>query len=265
MHLDRPSIHKLPNGLTVLILERHELPTINYSLWLRPGALADPKDLPGLGGFVADMLREGTATRTGAQLSQEIDSLGASLSAGVQPQSSRAVIGAAGLSNSTERLLDLMSDIVLHPSFPEDELAKYKQRETTDIQQERAEPSFLADEKLAHVIYGDFPAAVVSPTPESVAAVTPADLKKYHDSYYVPGNAILGVAGDVQTDQIMSLVEKYFGAWQGATNPARRWARFLLWVLPLFIWSTVPAPCKPIFFSVIIRSSDQTPNIPRSR
>jgi zinc protease len=219
VHLDRPSVHQLPNGLTVLILERHSLPTVNFSLWVRPGALADPKNLPGLGGFVADMLREGTATRTSAQLSQEIDSLGASLSAGVQPQSSRAVVSSAGLSNSTEHLLELMSDIALHPSFPDAELAKYKQREAAQLQQDRAEPSFLADEKLARVIYGDFPAAVVSPTPESVATVASADLKKYHDAYYVPGNAILGIAGDVQPGQVMTLVEKYFGGWQGAANP----------------------------------------------
>jgi len=219
VHLDRPSAHKLPNGLTVLILERHELPTVNFSLWVRPGALADPKNLPGLGGFVADMLREGTPSRTSAQLSQEIDGLGASLSAGVQAQSSRAVVSAAGLSNSTEHLLELMSDISLHPSFPNDQLAKYKQREAAQLQQDRADPSFLADERLARVIYGDFPAAVVSPTSESVAAVTSADLKKYHDAYYVPGNAILGIVGDVQSDQILTLVEKYFGNWQGAANP----------------------------------------------
>jgi zinc protease len=218
VHLDRPSVHKLPNGLTVLILERHELPTVNFSLWVRPGALADPQNLPGLGSFVADMLREGTATRTSAQLSQEIDSLGASLSADVQAQSSRAVVSAAGLSNSTERLLDLMSDIALHPTFPDDQLAKYKQRESAELQQEHAEPGFLADEKFARVIYGNFPAAVVSPTSESVAAVTSSDLKKYHAAYYVPGNAILGIAGDVQPDQVMSVVEKYFGGWHGAAN-----------------------------------------------
>ncbi len=218
VHLDRPSVHHLPNGLTVLILERHELPTISYSLWIRPGALADPNDQPGLSGFVADMLREGTAARTSAQISQEVDSLGANLSAGVQAQSSHTTVSASGLTNATEQLMDLMSDIVLHPSFPDAQLEKYKQRQLADLQQERATPDFLADEKLASVIYKSFPAAIVSPTESSIKNATSANLKAFHDRYYVPGNSILGIAGDVQTDQILGLVNKYFGDWKGAAT-----------------------------------------------
>jgi zinc protease len=218
VHLDQPSVHKLPNGLTLLVLERHELPTVNYSMWIRPGALADPPNQPGLSGMVASMLREGTARRTSAQISQEVDSMGATLGAAAQAQSSHATVGASGLSNSTERLMDLMADIVLHPSFPDDELAKYKRRELASLQEDRAEPRFLGNERLSKVIYGDFPASVVAPTPASVESATRENLRAYHAEHYRPGNAILGIVGDVNTADVLALVQKYFGEWHGAAT-----------------------------------------------
>jgi zinc protease len=218
VHLDQPSVHKLPNGLTVLVLERHELPTVNYSMWIRPGTLADPANQPGLSSMVASMLREGTATRSSAQISQEVDSLGATLDASARPQSSHATVSASGLTNSTERLMALMSDIVLHPSFPEDELAKYKRRELATLDEDRAEPRFLGNERLSKVIYGDFPASVVAPTPESVNGATRENLQAFHSEHYRPGNAILGIVGDVNTAEMLAMVEKYFGGWHGAAT-----------------------------------------------
>jgi hypothetical protein len=79
--LPRPRETALANGLVVLVLERHKLPTVAFTLWIKTGALADPKDLPGLARFTAAMLREGTATRTSAQLAADVDDIGASLDA----------------------------------------------------------------------------------------------------------------------------------------------------------------------------------------
>ena len=73
VRLPRPMETRLANGLAVLVLERHKLPTVTFSLWVKTGALADPKDLPGLAHFTADMLREGTARRTSAQLAAETE------------------------------------------------------------------------------------------------------------------------------------------------------------------------------------------------
>jgi zinc protease len=218
VHLDQPSVRKLANGLTVLVLERHELPTVNYSMWIRPGALADPPNQPGLSSMVAEMLREGTANRSSAQVSKEVDSLGATLDASARAQSSHATVSASGLTNSTERLMDLMADIVLHPSFPDDELAKYKRRELATLEEDRAEPRFLGNERLSKVIYGDFPASVVAPTPASVDSVTRENLRAFHAEHYRPGNAILGIAGDVNTAEVLAMVEKYFGGWQGTAS-----------------------------------------------
>ncbi len=212
--LPRPVVSKLPNGLTLLVLEQHKLPTVAFSLWIESGAMTDPKDMPGLASFTADMLREGTIHRSSSQLASDVDNIGASLNAFAQFGSNTTQISASGLAPNTDRLLDLLSDAALNPTFPQDELDKYKKRQLADLEQQRSEPGFLAQEKFRQALYRSFPASVTSATPDSVGRVTPADLKTFHDDYYVPNNAILGVVGDVKSDEIKELVNKYLGDWK---------------------------------------------------
>ena len=212
--LPRPRELKLANGLTVLVLEQHKLPTVAFALWTKTGALADPKELPGLAMFTADMLREGTTHRSSAQLAADVDELGASLDASASFGSSISTVSASGLVANVDRILELMGDLVLNPAFPADELEKYKTRQLAGLEQQRSEPGFLSEEKFFQVLYRDFPASVVSATPESVKAVTPEKLKEFHRRYYAPNNATLGVVGDVQFDQIVALIKKHFGDWE---------------------------------------------------
>ncbi len=199
------------------MLEQHKLPTVTLALWVKTGALADPKDLPGLAHFTAGMLREGTTHRTSAQLAADVDDLGASLSASANFGSSVSIVSASGLVENVDRILELTSDVVLNPTFPSDELEKYKRRQLAELEQERSSPEFLGREKFHQVLYRDFPAAVVSPTPDSVKGVTPEQLKHFHDQYYAPDNAILGVAGDAKPNEIVALIQKHFSEWKGRT------------------------------------------------
>ncbi|MGO9275593.1 MAG: M16 family metallopeptidase [Terriglobia bacterium] len=212
--LPRPVISKLPNGLTLLVLERHKLPTVAFSLWIESGAMTDPKEMPGLAAFTADMLREGTTHRSSSQLSGDVDNMGATLNAFAQFGSNTTQISASGLAPNADRLLDLLSDALLNPTFPQDELDKYKKRQLAGLEQQRSQPGFLAQEKFRQALYRSFPASVTSATPESVNRTTPADLQAFHDHYYLPNNAILGVVGDVQPDAIKELVIKYLGEWK---------------------------------------------------
>jgi zinc protease len=223
--LPKPVITKLPSGLTVLVLERHKLPTVNIVLQIGTGDMSDPKDLPGLAGFTADMLREGTAHRNSAQLAADIDRLGATLNCYAEFGSTSSSVMASGLSTSTGQILDLMADVVLNPTFPQDELEKYKARQLSDLEQERSQPYQLADERFHQALYGDFPAAVTLPTPESIKAVTAERLREFHDRYYVPGNALLAVAGDVKAEEFIELSRKAFADWKGAPVPQSDWNR----------------------------------------
>jgi len=219
VQLPRPTETKLANGLTLLLLEQHKLPTASLALWIKTGALADPRDMPGLAKFTADMLHEGTAHRTSAQLAAEVDTIGASLNANAAFGSSVSTVSASTLVENVDRLLDLMSDAVLNPSFPADELEKYRQRQLANLEQQRSQPQFLATEKFRQVLYRDFPASVVSATPDSLKRATPELLKKFHDEYYVPNNAVLGVVGDFKTDEMVSRIKKYFGDWKSGSVP----------------------------------------------
>jgi hypothetical protein len=209
--LPRPTETKLSNGLTVLLLERHKLPTINVSLWINAGSLYDPKDAPGLAKFTADMLREGTTHRTSAQLSSEVDELGATLTAHTDFGSTSTPVAASGLADSAEKLLGLLADAVQNPAFAAEELDKYKKRALSELEQERSDPDFLAQEQMYRALYGTFPAAITSPTAASIQGLTADELRKFHNQYYQPGNALLGVVGDFDAKQMMALLEKYLG------------------------------------------------------
>jgi zinc protease len=217
--LPTPTIVKLPNGLTLILLEDHKLPTVAFTMWIRPGQLADPADLPGLASFTADMLNEGTARRTSEQIANEVDSLGASLSASSRFGVSYTAINASGLINDAPQILDLMGDIVLHPAFPADELAKYKERQAADLEERLSNPAFLAQQAFRRVLYSEGALSIASATKESIAKVTQDDLKRFHDQYYVPGGTILGVNGDFKTADMRALIEKQFGAWSGGSMP----------------------------------------------
>lgn len=212
--LPRPTTIKLPNGLTVLLLERHKVPTVNFSLWIGTGSLDDPKDQPGLAKFTADMLREGTAHRTSAQLSSEIDAMGGTLNAESEFGATYTEISASGFAENADKVLDLMADVVLNPAFPGDELDKYKRRLLAELEEQRSDPSFLGQERLYRALYGNGPAAIVSATPASVQGVTAEQLKQFHDQHYAPNNSMLGVAGDFDTRQMTALIEKYFSGWK---------------------------------------------------
>ena len=220
--LPRPTVEKLPNGLTIILLEDHKLPTVAFNMWIRPGQLADPKDLPGVASFTAGMLREGTAKRSSAQLANEVDSLGASLDATSNFGSSVTNVTASGLINTAPQILDLMSDVVMNPTFSDDELAKYKQTEGADLEQRLSNPGFLAAQAFKKTVYGDTPMSIASPTKESIEKISSADLKKFHDAHYVPGNTILGVTGDFKAAEMKDLIAKYFGGWKGAAEPAMK-------------------------------------------
>jgi zinc protease len=221
--LPHPNEFSLANGLTVLVLEEHRLPTVNYSLWIKSGALSDPADMPGLASFTADMLREGTATRTSSQIAAQLDELGATFNGNAAFGSNLTVLQASGLSQSADMLMELLSDLTRNPKFPADELEKFKRQERARLSQARSNPGILARERFYRAVYGDFPASVQLATSESIQKATPEALKGFHDAAYLPNNAILAIAGDITVAQATALVKKHFGTWQSHPIAAPKW------------------------------------------
>ena len=213
--LPRPIEAKLQNGLRVLILEDHRTPAVFVQLHIGgAGALFEPPNMTGLANATAQMLREGTQSRTSVQIAEEIDRLGASLGAAGSFGSSQVVLNASGLSNNFDSWFALAVDVLLNPSFPKDELEKLKQRLRAQLRQQRSAANFLVNERFSHAVYGDHPAAIVSPTSESLDALTQAALMKWHRERYAPQNALLAIAGDVRAEELIPQLEKWFAGWE---------------------------------------------------
>jgi zinc protease len=215
VNLPKPVEAKLENGLTVLILEDHRTPSVFVQLHISgAGALFEPPSMTGLANVTAQMLREGTQSRNSVQIAEEIDRLGATLGAGGSFGSSQVVLNASGLSDNFDSWFALAVDILLNPSFPAEELQKLKQRQRAQLRQQRSAPNFLLNERFHRAVYRDHPAAIVSPTSESLEALTREALVQWHRERYAPQNALLAIAGDVRARELIPRLEKWFAGWQ---------------------------------------------------
>jgi predicted Zn-dependent peptidase len=217
--LPRPAEMKLKNGLQVLILEDHKLPTFSMQMVILSGGMSNPPGQEGTAQYVATMLREGTKTRTSRQIAEQIDALGASLGANSSLSSVTSVVSASGLVENFDQIIDLFADVILNPSFPADEFTRLKTRGIAQLQFQRAQPGFLSGEMFSKVIYGAHPAGRFSLTAEQIQRFTPEMLAKFHATYYKPNNAIFAIVGDVKPAEVMAQLEKAFGSWQPGEVP----------------------------------------------
>jgi len=213
--LPRPIESRLKNGLTVLILEDKRAPYVTLQLYIGgAGALFEPNNMPGLAHATAAMLSEGTQSRTSVQIAEEIDRLGAGLSAGSSFGSPDTVLSASGLSDNFDDWFGVFVDVLLHPSFPAGELEKLKQRQRAQLREQRSSPGFLTSERFNRAVYGDHPAAHVAATLESIDKLNREALSQWHRARYAPGNAILGIAGDVHAKQLIVNLERRLAGWK---------------------------------------------------
>jgi len=213
--LPKPVESDLSNGVHLIVLEDHRTPQINFQLIVDgAGGYYDPASMPGLAGFTASLMREGTATKTSEQLSEQLDRLAASVSVGAGISSPFANVNGNGLTNNLDTVLALMADVLMNPSFPQAEIDRYKLRTRAGLMQQRSSPAFLAAERLNKAVFGDHPLARVSPTPASLDALTRDALVEFHKTHYVPDRAVLAVTGDITAAQAKQKAEAAFGAWK---------------------------------------------------
>ena len=222
--LPRPKEADLSNGVHLLVLEDHRTPQINFSMIIDgAGGYYDPPAVPGLAGFTASLMREGTATKTSEQISEQLDRLASSVGVGAGISSPFATVNGNGLTNNLDTVLALMADVLMNPSFAQTEIDRYKTRTRAGLMQNRSQPAFLAQERLNKVVFGDSPMARVAPTPAALDALTRDALVEFHKAHYVPDRAVLAVSGDITLEQAKTKAETAFGAWKksGVALPAQ--------------------------------------------
>ncbi|HEX9928391.1 MAG TPA: pitrilysin family protein [Pyrinomonadaceae bacterium] len=235
----------LSNGLQVVLLENHKVPTFSMQMVVLSGGLSDPQTARGVASFTASLLREGTAKRSSKDISEQSESLGAVIGANAGLAGFTSNVTAAGLVENFDQTLEIFADVVRNPTFPAAEVDKYKARSLAQLPLQRSNPQLLAAERFNRAIYGEHPASLVLPPVESLRTLTPDALKQFHQTYYRPNNAILAVTGDITMKELIPRLEKAFGDWQKAEVPATK--------IP-----TVAALSKPGIFLIDRPGSVQT-------
>jgi zinc protease len=221
--LKLPPIQKrsLGNGLSVWVVEMHEVPVVDVTLIIKSGAASDPAGKFGLANLTADMLDEGAGARNALDLADAVDFLGASLSTSSGFDSSSVHLNA--LLSKLDQALPLMADVALRPTFVPNELDRVRKSRITSIIQGRDNASTIANLAFPRILYGVSHRYGTSfmGTEASLTAITAADLKSFHDKVYQPANAHLLVVGDITADATIGKLEKAFGMWKNTTPVPR--------------------------------------------
>src|SRR6266436_5548874 len=210
----------LKNGLRVVVLENHRVPTFSMEMVVMSGGLSDPADMHGIAGATATLLREGTAKHTSRELAEQLDTIGATIAANSALSGFTTSVTAAGLLENFDQVLDLFNEVVRTPKFPTEEVERYKSRTISGQGQIRGQAAFLAQERLNQAIYGTHPASLVLPPAEGIKKITTADLMRFHDQNYVPNNAMLAIVGDLTLKEILPKLELAFADWKQGAAPA---------------------------------------------
>jgi zinc protease len=211
LKIPAPVETRLANGLRIAVVHDARLPMFSFRLAFRGGDSSDPPELPGLSDMMAHLLTEGTATRNSLQIAEEVERLGATLS--VSSASDFATIGASGLAVYFDEILELIADVTLHPSFPQNEIDLARENTKQMLIQQRAQPNFLASERVAKVMFGDHPYARISPTRASLDAMARDLFTGFHSRALAPQNGVLLIVGDVDPDETAGKLERLFGGW----------------------------------------------------
>jgi len=202
----------LANGLRVVVIEQHEQPLVSLRMVLKAGKSFEPAGKAGLADATAALLTKGTATRSAQQIAEAIDAVGGNLAANAGIESGFA--NAEVTSDQLDLGFELLSDIVLHPAFPQDELDRWRRQALSNLQIQMQRAGYLADTALVRTLFGDHPyGRPGNGTPESLQGLTRDDIAAFHKRQYVPNETLLAVVGDVKPADAFARVERAFGGW----------------------------------------------------
>lgn len=199
------------NDMDVIVVEHHEQPIATVYFVIKAGSVLDPDGKSSLATYVSTLLNKGTKDKDSDQLAEWIESYGGDYNAGTDDDFT--FVSVSILSEYIDVAYEFLADVVINPVFPEEELEQERKRVRTALEFELSNPNAMADRHFKEVVYGHHPYAV-SPTVETVDAVTREDIVAFHSRNYVSNNAVLFVVGDVKEKDVKKAAEKYFGDWK---------------------------------------------------
>jgi zinc protease len=221
-HFPEAAAKVLTNGLRTYVISSREEPMVAIRLTLTgAGSVNDPSGRPGVANMTADMLTQGTASRSAEEIAQAIDFVGGRL--GASADDDGTYISVTVVKKDFALAMDLLSDVLLHPTFRQEELDRRRRQALSDLEVQYSDPEYIADVLLKRLIYGEHPYGLPgSGTPDSLQTLDRGSLVSFRDSHYVPDDALLSFAGDITPDEAFAAAEKYLGeaAWHGHQSKA---------------------------------------------
>jgi zinc protease len=205
----------LPNGMVALARENHTTPTVVISGLLRAGNVEEPAELAGLSSFTANSLMRGTGRRSFARLNEEIESLGASVGTGGNRHT--ASFGARCLADDLDQILDILSDVLQHPSFPATEVEKVRGEILTALEERDNNTGSVAARNFRELAYtAEHPyGRPIEGNPPTVQAIKREDLTDFYRDYYGPQDGIVVLVGALEAEKALNKLEGALGNWQG--------------------------------------------------
>ncbi len=209
---------KLANGLCVVLVSDQRAPLVSASIAVQGGESALPAEDAGLAAAMAELLTDGTATKTSKQISDAAELFGGSLVGEATPDA--FVVEASALSDKAEAMFSLLAEVVRAPSFPAAEVALRKANMREELSADRAESDFLASVVFYKKVFAGHPYAVTAPTNESIERITRDRVVAAHQRLFTPRGSVLLLVGDIGLAQAQAAAQKHFGSWKGGAPAA---------------------------------------------
>ena len=215
-------IRTLGNGMRVVAVLHHEQPAVSIRLLVGAGSAQDPQGKGGVANLMSSLLDQGTTTRSAQQIADQIDFIGGDVGTGAATDLS--FVNAIVMKDSFQTGMDLLADIARNPAFAPEEIARQKDQILSSIRVNADDPGYIADVVFDRLVYGFHPYGLPGTgTEDSLSSLTREDLQAFHRQYFIPNNMILGIVGDVTSDEAFAAAERVFGSWpRGTLPPATR-------------------------------------------
>ena len=219
LHLPVPTEFKLENGLKALLVEDHALPVVTAEIVSRAGSVDNPQDKSGLATLTAEVMGDGTSSRSLTQLAEDQESIGTMIGTSAGMDNSTVSMGL--LTYHLDKGMELLSDVVQHPAFRAEDFDRRRKQRLLRISQETDNVQNMALRVGPKLLFGDQPYGMASSgTAESVNSFTASDISGFYSGHYVPGDSALVLAGDLTRAEAEKLAKQYFGNWSGTAAPA---------------------------------------------
>lgn len=208
---------KLDNGLTLVLIEDHRAPVVTITVGIPIegssfGNIADLTNEMALTEATAELITEGAGSRGSEEVAREVETLGGRLSSSANDD--YAWLAVSVIADNTERMMELLGEVLLHPTYPESEVALYKRNRIQKLLVQRQDPSFLAGEQFDRIVYGLHPYAISAPTPASVEALDREKILRFYHSQFAPNGSVTVIVGDFDSIRIETKARHVLGAWK---------------------------------------------------